>query len=157
MKFIKIKQKACRFTATTKDRATPLTNRSCNKLPHNHCSSDLGRKCTDPNVRFWPISAGQELPRALVRSHANNWSSRMHIGGQFHAIAQHVLLPIRPAGWPPRRLLIYRPPGGRTMGQGLFGYFCGCLTKVPRRKGETYIPVRRECWICKRRASYCEF
>ena len=37
---------------------------------------------------------------------------------------------------------------GRTMGQGLFGYFCGCLTKVPRRKGETLIPVNRERGIC---------
>ena len=42
---------------------------------------------------------------------------------------------------------------GRTMGQGLFGYFCGCLTKVPRRKGETLIPVNRERWICTRHSS----
>ena len=26
---------------------------------------------------------------------------------------------------------------GRTLGQGLFAYFCGCLTKVSRRKGGT--------------------
>ena len=26
---------------------------------------------------------------------------------------------------------------GRTQGQGLFAYFCGCLTKVSRRKGGT--------------------
>ena len=35
---------------------------------------------------------------------------------------------------------------GRTPGQGLFGYFCGCLTKVPRRKGET----RRKPWRIER-------
>ena len=37
---------------------------------------------------------------------------------------------------------------GRTLGQGLFGYFCGCLTKVPRCKSETIISVNRECRIC---------
>jgi len=54
-------------------------------------------------------------------------------------------------GWPvaagPRSRTGAREPErseGRTMGQGLFGYFCGCLTKVPRRKGETIIPVNRK-------------
>ena len=58
-------------------------------------------------------------------------------------------------GWPvtacPRSWTGVREPErseGRTMGQGLFGYFCGCLTKVPRRKGETLISVNRERWIC---------
>ena len=37
---------------------------------------------------------------------------------------------------------------GRTPGQGLFGSFCGCLTKGTRRKGETIVSVNRECWIC---------
>ena len=37
---------------------------------------------------FGPISAGQGPPRGLVKTHANNWSSRMQIGGQFHAITQ---------------------------------------------------------------------
>ena len=37
---------------------------------------------------------------------------------------------------------------GRTPGQGLFGYFCGCLTKVPRRKGETRRKPWRIEWIC---------
>ena len=35
-------------------------------------------------------------------------------------------------------------------GQGLFGSFCGCLTKGTRRKGETNIPVRCKCRICTR-------
>ena len=35
-------------------------------------------------------------------------------------------------------------------GQGLFGSFCGCLTKGTRRKGETLISVKRECRICTR-------
>ncbi len=37
---------------------------------------------------------------------------------------------------------------GRTLGQGLFGSFCGCLTKGTRRKGETIISVSRKCRIC---------
>ena len=51
-------------------------------------------------------------------------------------------------GWPvtagPRSRTGVREPErseGRTMGQGLFGYFCGCLTKVPRCKSETNISV----------------
>ena len=63
-------------------------------------------------------------------------------------------------GWPvaacPRSRAGVREPErseGRTMGQGLFGYFCGCLTKVPRRKGETLIPVNRKRWICTRNSS----
>ena len=39
---------------------------------------------------------------------------------------------------------------GRSQGQGLFGSFCGCLTKGTRRKGETIISVRRKCRICTR-------
>ena len=35
-------------------------------------------------------------------------------------------------------------------GQGLFGSFCGCLTKGTRRKGETNIPVICKCRICTR-------
>ncbi len=35
---------------------------------------------------------------------------------------------------------------GRTLGQGLFAYFCGCLTKVSRRKGGT----RRKPWRIER-------
>ena len=39
------------------------------------------------------------------------------------------------------------------VGQGLFGYFCGsptlgCLTKVPRRKGETRRKIQCIEWIC---------
>ena len=52
-------------------------------------------------------------------------------------------------GWPvtacPRSGTGVREPErseGRTQGQGLFGYFCGCLTKVPRRKGETFTSAR---------------
>ena len=58
-------------------------------------------------------------------------------------------------GWPvtagPRSGAGTREPErseGRTPGQGLFGSFCGCLTKGPRRKGETIISVNRECRIC---------
>ena len=47
-------------------------------------------------------------------------------------------------GWPvtacPRSGTCAREPErseGRTWEPGLFGNFCGCLTKVPRRKGET--------------------
>ena len=38
-------------------------------------------------------------------------------------------------------------------GQGLFGSFCGCLTKGTRRKGETNIAVRCRYRICTR--FYC--
>ena len=58
-------------------------------------------------------------------------------------------------GWPvtagPRSGAGTREPErseGRTPGQGLFGSFCGCLTKGTRRKGETIVSVNRECWIC---------
>ena len=58
-------------------------------------------------------------------------------------------------GWPvtagPRSGTGTREPErseGRTPGQGLFGSFCGCLTKGTRRKGETIISVNRECRIC---------
>ena len=34
------------------------------------------------------------------------------------------------------------------MGQGLFGYFCGCLTKVSRRKGGARKSPLRIEWIC---------
>ncbi len=58
-------------------------------------------------------------------------------------------------GWPvtacPRSRAGAREPErseGRTPGQGLFGSFCGCLTKGTRRKGETSFSVNRECWIC---------
>lgn len=37
---------------------------------------------------------------------------------------------------------------GRTPGQGLFGYFCGCLTKVPRCKSETRKKPLCIEWIC---------
>ena len=33
--------------------------------------------------KLWPISAGQGPPRGLVRTHANNWSSRMQMAGQW--------------------------------------------------------------------------
>ena len=32
---------------------------------------------------FGPISAGQGPPRGLVKTHANNWSSRMQMAGQW--------------------------------------------------------------------------
>ena len=58
-------------------------------------------------------------------------------------------------GWPvtacPRSGTGAREPErseGRTQGQGLFGYFCGCLTKVPRRKGETRRKIQCIEWIC---------
>ena len=58
-------------------------------------------------------------------------------------------------GWPvtacPRSGTGTREPErseGRTPGQGHFGSFCGCLTKVPRCKSETIISVNRECRIC---------
>ena len=58
-------------------------------------------------------------------------------------------------GWPvtacPRSGTGTREPErseGRTPGQGLFGSFCGCLTKGTRRKGETIISVNRKCRIC---------
>ena len=37
---------------------------------------------------------------------------------------------------------------GRTQGQGLFAYFCGCLTKVSRRKGGTRKKPLYIKWIC---------
>ena len=58
-------------------------------------------------------------------------------------------------GWPvaacPRSRTGTREPErseGRTPGQGLFGYFCGCLTKVPRCKSETRKTPLRSQWIC---------
>lgn len=35
---------------------------------------------------FGSTSAGHSAPSTLVKSDANNWSSRMQIGGQVHAI-----------------------------------------------------------------------
>ena len=53
-------------------------------------------------------------------------------------------------GWPvtpcPRNRTGAREPErseGRTLGQGLFGSFCGCLTKGTRCKSETDISVKR--------------
>ena len=37
---------------------------------------------------------------------------------------------------------------GRTQGQGLFAYFCGCLAKVSRRKGGTRRKTSYIEWIC---------
>ena len=37
---------------------------------------------------------------------------------------------------------------GRMVGQGLFAYFCGCLTKVSRRKGGTRRKSKYIQWIC---------
>ena len=96
---------------------------------------------------------GGALTPALLWAFASSEQSHYKSKSKSNLGQIHVLPPIRPAGRPPRRLLIYRPPGGRTMGQGLFGYFCGCLTKVPRCKSETNIPVRREGWICTRHSS----
>lgn len=39
-----------------------------------------------PSFRSWPISAGQSHPNLLVKSNANDWLSRMQMGGQVHAI-----------------------------------------------------------------------
>ena len=121
-------------------------------------ATKVSKKALPYHTAASPRLAGALTPAllwAFASSEQSHYKSKSKSKSNIGQI--HILPRIRPAGRPPRRLLIYRPPGGRTMGQGLFGYFCGCLTKVPRRKGETYIPVRRECWICKRRASYCEF
>ncbi|SDU58709.1 hypothetical protein SAMN04490201_2894 [Pseudomonas psychrophila] len=49
---------------------------------------------------------------------------------------------------PSRRAHGEGPERGPYARASLFGSFCGCLTKVPRRKGETIISVNRECRIC---------
>ena len=58
-------------------------------------------------------------------------------------------------GWPvtacPRSGTGAREPErseGRTQGQGLFAYFCGCLRKVSRRKGGTRKKPLYIKWIC---------
>ena len=58
-------------------------------------------------------------------------------------------------GWPvtacPRSGTGVREPErseGRTWEPGLFAYFCGCLTKVSRRKGGTRKSPLRIEWIC---------
>ena len=139
---------------------------------------------------------GGALTPALLWAFALSEQSHYKIQKQKQSWTDTQLPRIRPAGRPPRRLLIYRPPGGRvevlwsgppgmdagraamghgwpvaacprnrtgarepersegrTMGQGLFGSFCGCLTKGTRRKGETNISVICKCRICTRWSS----
>ena len=95
---------------------------------------------------------GGALTPALLWAFASSEQSHYKSKSKSNLGQIHVLPPIRPAGRPPRRLLLYRPPGGRTMGKGPFGSFW-VLSKGTRCKSETIVSVIRKCRICTRWSS----